>query len=180
MGMAKRKFKLSKEQDNELKAAYHQCQDGQTKIRYQAVRLYGKGYEVEEIQDITNCSRPSLMEWCRAYRESGVVGLVDKRQGGNRAKLSPIQYEHLQQQLETYTPAQILGQIECYGPGEFWTVPDLAKLVERNYGVIYKSASSYRDVFDRCGFSCQRPGHQYKSRNEFKVLEFEQELEKKR
>ena len=40
--MAKRKFKLSKEQDQELKAAYHQCQDGQIKIRYQAVRLYGK------------------------------------------------------------------------------------------------------------------------------------------
>ena len=180
MGMTKRKFKLTKEQDNELKAAYHQCQNGQTKIRYQAVRLYGNGYGVEEIQDITNCSRPSLMEWCRTYRESGVVGLVDKRQGGNRAKLSPIQLEHLQQQLATYRPGQILGHIEGDGTGEFWTVPDLAKLVERNYGVIYKSASSYRDVFDRCGFSCQRPGGQYKTRNEFKVLEFEQELEKKR
>ena len=85
--MAKRKFKLSKEQDQALKAAYHQCQHGQTKIRYQAVRLYGNGYAVAEIEDITGCSRPSLMEWCRVYRQAGVVGLVDKRQGGNRAKM---------------------------------------------------------------------------------------------
>jgi len=176
--MAKRKFKLTKEEDNELKAAYHQCQDGQTKIRYQAVRLYGSGYPVAEIQEITGCSRPSLMEWCRVYRQTGVVGLVDKRQGGNRAKLKPEQLEHLQQQLERYTPQQLLGVNACYGQGEFWNVPDLAHLLERDYGISYRSASSYRDVFDRCDFSCQRPGTQYKSRNEFKVLEFEQELEK--
>lgn len=178
MGMAKRKFTLTKEQDKELKAAYHQCQDGQTKTRYQAVRLYGNGYMVAEIQEITGCSRPSLMEWCRAYCQAGVVGLVDKRQGGNRAKMSVNQLEHLQQQLERYTPRQILGARNCYGAGEFWSVPNLARLLVRDYGITYKSASSYRDVFIRCGYSCQRPGTQYKSRHEFKVLEFEQELEK--
>jgi len=178
MGMAKRKFTLTKEQDQELKAAYHQCQDGQTKTRYQAVRLYGKGYRVSEIQEITGCSRPSLMEWCRAYRQAGVVGLVDKRQGGNRAKMSTEQLEHLQQQLERYTPRQILGEGGCYGKGEFWSIPDLARLLDRDYGITYKSASSYRDVFMRCDFSCQRPGTQYKSRNELQVLEFGQELEK--
>jgi hypothetical protein len=29
-----------------------------------------------------------LLEWCRAYREDHSQGLVDKRVGGNRAKLS--------------------------------------------------------------------------------------------
>ena len=178
MGMAKRKFILTKEQDQELKAAYHQGQDGQTKTRYQAVRLYGNGYQVAEIQEITGCSRPSLMEWCRAYRQAGVVGLVDRRQGGNRAKMSAEQLAHLQQQLEGYTPRQILGAKNCYGSGEFWSIPDLARLLVRNYGITYKSASSYRDVFIRCDYSCQRPGTQYKSRNELQVLDFEQELEK--
>ena len=176
--MAKRKFTITEEQDKELKAAHYQCQDGQTKIRYQAARLYGKGYLVTEIQEITGCSRPSLMEWCRTYRQAGVVGLVDKRAGGNRAKLTPDQIEHLQQQLDSYTPRQLLGQAECYGDGQFWSVPDLAKLVERNYGVVYKSATSYRTLFEQCDFSCQGPGTQYRSRNELKVLEFEQQLEK--
>lgn len=177
--MERRQFKLIEAQDNELKWAYNQCQDAQTKIRYQAVRLYGKGYSVKEIQEITGCSRPSLMEWCRAYRQFGAAGLVDKRDGGNRAKLTPMEVEHLQAQLHSYTPGQLFGSAGCYGDGQFWTVPDLAKLVERNYGVTYKSATSYRTLFDRCEFSCQRPEAHYRSRHELKVLEFEQQLEKK-
>jgi transposase len=177
--MDRRQFKLTEAQDNELKWAYNQCQDAQTKIRYQAVRLYGQGYPVKEIQEITGCSRPSLMEWGRAYRQFGVAGLVDKREGGNRAKLSPLEVEQLQEQLHSYTPVQLFSSTGCYGDGQFWTVPDLAKLVERHYGVTYKSATSYRTLFDRCEFSCQHPEAHYRSRNELRALEFEQELEKK-
>jgi transposase len=177
--MAKRKFNLTEEQVKEIKAAYHQCQDGQTKIRYQAVRLYGTGYGVAEIEAITGCCRPSLMEWRRAYRDFGVSGLVDKRQGGNRAKLTRLEIEQLQERLESYTPSQLFGPTNCYGDGQFWGVPDLAKLVKREYGVSYHRATSYRSLFDRCHFSCQRPASQYRSRNEVAVLEFEQQLEKK-
>jgi len=176
--MAKRKFKLSNEQEKELKAAYQQCQEGGTKIRYQAVRLYGSGYKVKEIEQITGCSRPSLMEWCRAYRQGGVEGLLDHRVGGNRAKLKPTQLEQIQQQLEGYTPRQLFGPETCTKEGQFWTVPDLVKLVKNKYGFSYQSQSSYRTLFERCGFSCQRPEAHYRSRNELKVLEFEQQLEK--
>lgn len=176
--MAKRKFQLTVVQEKELKAAYSQCRDGQTKIRYQAVRLYGNGYPVKEIEAITGCSRPSLMEWCRAYQRYGVAGLVDQRRGGNRAKLRPIQLEQLQDQLQTYTPRQIFGADGSLGDGQFWTVPDLAKLVQEKYGITYQSKTSYRSLFDRCEFSRQRPGVHYRSRQEMKLLEFEQQLEK--
>jgi transposase len=105
------------------------------------------------------------MKWCRAYRQLGVAGPIDKRRGGNRAFLTPSELERAQQQLETYTPHQVLGA-KCYGDGRFWTGPDLAKLVERDYGIKYKSASSYRQVFDCCDFGCQRPGTHYRSRKE--------------
>ena len=150
--MAKRKFNLSTTQINEPKAAYQQCQDGPTKIRYQAMRLYGSGYAVSEIEEISGCSRPSLMEWGRAYRQYGVAGLVDQRRGGNRAKLTPVEVEHIKQQLELYSPAQLWGPADCYGTGQFWTVPDLARLVEQNYQVKYKSDTSYRTLFERCDF----------------------------
>ena len=58
-------------------------------------------------------------------------------------------------------------------------MPDLAKLVERDYQVTYQSETSYRSLFKRCQFSCQRPSSQYWSRNELAVLDFEQALEKK-
>ncbi|NJN71067.1 MAG: helix-turn-helix domain-containing protein [Nitrospira sp.] len=81
--MRNRQFVLSETEVNELKCAFHNCEEGQTKIRYQAVRLYGQGHPVNEIESICGCSRSSLMEWCRAYRQDGIAGLVDKRQGGN-------------------------------------------------------------------------------------------------
>ena len=177
--MAKRKFQLTTTQDNELKAAYSQCQDGLTKIRYQAVRLYGTGYAVPEIENITGCSRPSLLAWCRTYRQAGVSGLVDKRCGGNRAKLELVQLEQLQDQLQSYTPRQMFGKSASTNEGQFWMVPDLIKLVKEKYGVVYQSMTSYRNLFDRCDFSCQRPGATYRSRKEFQVLDFEQDLEKK-
>jgi transposase len=176
--MANRKFKLSSEQEKELKATYQQCQEGATKIRYQAVRLYGSGYKVKEIEQITGCSRPSLMEWCRAYRQDGVEALVDQRIGGNRAKLKSAQIAQIQQQLASYTPRQLFGPESATHEGQFWTVPDLVKLVKDKYGIRYQSQSSYRNLFQRCGFSCQRPEAHYRSRNELKVLEFEQQLEK--
>jgi hypothetical protein len=57
--MAKRKFTFTPLQENELKAAYSQCQNGPTKIRYQEVRLYGTGYRVEEIENIQAVAVPA-------------------------------------------------------------------------------------------------------------------------
>ena len=91
--MANRQFTLTEEQAQELFNAYDGCKDGPTRTRYQAVRLYGTGYPEKEVEAITGCSRSSLMNWCRTYREQGIAGLVDKRKGGNRAKLTATQIE---------------------------------------------------------------------------------------
>lgn len=176
--MRERQFKLNKDEVEKLQCAERHCKDGATKSRYQSVRLYGIGYTVNEIQEITGCSRPSLMEWCRSYRETGIAGLVDKRVGGNRALLRPEEVEEVQRLLHTYTPAQLLGEENCQEQGQFWTLADLASLVKRNFGVSYKSATSYYSLFRKCDFSQQRPGQQYRSRRETKVVEFAELLEK--
>ncbi len=69
--MARRQFQLNPEQVKDLMQAYLGCKDGPTRIRYQAVRLYGTGYPLPEVLEITACSRISLMEWCRKYRAGG-------------------------------------------------------------------------------------------------------------
>ncbi len=93
--MAKRQFTLTTEQAQELFNAYDKCKDGPTRTRYQAVRLYGTGYAASEIAAITGCGQSNLMSWCRIYRDQGVIGLVDKRKGGNRAKLTAEQTKNL-------------------------------------------------------------------------------------
>ena len=177
--MRTRTFRLTERQATELQAAYLHCQDADTKTRYQAVRLYGLGYAVAQITDICGCSLRSLLNWTRAYQQRGLSALVDHRLGGNRAKLKPDQIEALQTQLHRYTPAQLLGRQAYVGDGVFWTPGDLAHLLQRDYGVTYRSPTSSRSLLDKCDFSYQRPAKQYKSRSEIKVAEFEQHLEKK-
>jgi transposase len=176
--MAKRKFVLTEAERKELLQAYRNCKDAATRTRYQAVRLYGEGYPVEEIMQITGCSRTSLMEWCRAYRADRSQGLVDKRLGGNRAKLSKLQIEALQQMLHQYTPKERLGSKAGTANGQFWSVEDLALVVREQYGVGYQSRTSYSQLLHLCGFSYQKTEKVFKSRRETQVADFEEQLEK--
>ena len=176
--MAKRKFNLTEAERKELLKAYRTCKDAATRTRYQAVRLYGEGYSVDGIMQITGCSRTSLMEWCRAYREDHAQGLVDKRVGGNHAKLSKLQIEELQQMLHQYTPRERLGATASTTDGQFWSVEDLALIVREQYGVEYQSRTSYSQLLRLCGFSYQKTEKVFKSRSESKVADFEEQLEK--
>jgi len=176
--MAKRKFILTEAERKELLQAYRSCKDAATRTRYQAVRLYGEGYPVEEIMQISGCSRTSLMEWCRAYREDHSQGLVDKRAGGNRAKLSKLQIEALQQMLHQYTPKERLGPRSSTVNGQFWSVADLALIVREQYRVEYQSRTSYSQLLHLCGFSYQKTEKVFKSRRETQVADFEEQLEK--
>ena len=176
--MARRRFQLTEDQVRELTYAYSCCKNGPTRTRYQAVRLYGTGYPTKEVMEISGCSRTSLMEWCRVYRAEGIAGLIDKRVGGNAARLTQGQINDFSTRLHTYTPAQLFGHSAATATGQFWTVADLRRAMEHWYGVSYQSPSSYLRYFDVCDFSYQRPDKVYKSRSEAKVLEFEAQLEK--
>lgn len=177
--MAKRKFELSEEERKELLKAYRGSKDAHTRTRYQAVRLYGEGYGEKEIEEITGCSRTSLMEWCRAYRADPSQGLVDKRAGGNSAKLTQFQIEALQQRLHQYTPRELFGAGASTADGQFWTVADLVRVVREQYSVAYKSRTSYTSLLALCGFSYQKTEKVFKARSQAKVAEFEEQLEKK-
>jgi transposase len=176
--MRPRLFRLSESDALALHSAYLHCRHADSKIRYQAVRLYGVGYSLAQIQEICACPRTTLLDWVRAYQRGGLPALLDHRQGGNRARLRPDQIEAVTHQLQRYTPAQLLGKAACRADGQFWNVADLARLLERDYGVVYDSPTSYRTLLAKCGLSYQRPAKQYKSQSAQKVQEFEELLEK--
>lgn len=177
--MRPRTFRLNEDEAQQLLAAYQHCQEAAAKIRYQAVRLYGTGYGVPQITDICACHPTTLMDWVRTYRERGLTALLDHRHGGNRARLTPEQIETVQNRLHGYTPAALLGRDHCVGDGQFWNVPDLARLLKRDFGVTYQSQTSYRTLLQKCGLSYQRPAKQYKSHSTAKLMDFEEALEKK-
>ena len=177
--MAKRRFQLNEQQIKELQRVYTQAKDGASRTRLQAVRLYGHGYPVAEILEITSCNRTSLMEWCGKYRQNGVAGLEDHRGGPVRAKLGPEQVVELRERLRQYRPYDLFGPEAHTSSGQHWSVEDLAAAVQRWYGVGWKRRSSYHQLFAQCGYSYQRTEKVYKSRREKDVLEFEALVEKK-
>ena len=177
--MAQRQFQLNEEQVKDLVQAYLGCKDGPTRIRYQAVRLYGTASSAKmAVTGQTGCSRLTLMDWCRKYGAGGLSALTDHRIGGNRAKLSPDQMAQLKARLHCYTPADLLATTAATADGQFWTIPDLSRAIEHWYGVCYQSSRSYLRCFERCGFSYQRPAKVYQSQKESQVAEFEAQLEK--
>ena len=161
-----------------LQQAYLRTKDGPTRTRYQAMRLYGLGYPVAQIQEITGCSRTSLMDWCRLYRADGLPGLVDGRVGGNRAKLTPEQRQTVRAYLPQYTPRQLFRPETATPDGHFWSIPDLKRAVRQWFGVTWTSPSSYRALLTDCGFSYQRAQKVYTSRSERDILAFEEQREK--
>jgi transposase len=177
--MTKRRFHLSETEEQALLSAFLDCKDGPTRTRYQALRLYGEGYGTQKIEGITGVCRSTLMDWCGKYHRGGIEALRDHRQGGNRALLSEQQLQDLQERLHLYCPGQLFGSTAASAGGQFWTVPDLARAIERWYGVRYARQSSYVQIFHRCRFSYQRTEKVYKSRSEAQVYAFEEELSKK-
>lgn len=179
--MAIRKFQLSDEQSRELSQAFQDCRHAETKTRLQAVRLYGQGYSVAQIQEICGCHPRSLLRWCTDYQRGGIAALTDQRKGGNRAKLKPAQIQQVEQQLHQYTPAQLLGKDHTTGPGagSYWNVADVARLLEQEYGLVFQTKASYYRLLAKCGMTYQRPAKQYKSHSPAKLMAFEEALEKK-
>jgi transposase len=176
--MAIRTFSLTAAQAAELRQGYERTTDGSTRTRLQAVRLYGSGYSVSQIQEICGCSRTSLMDWRRRFHLHGIAGLHDHRLGGNRAKLTPNQRETVRANLHQYTPRQLFGPATATVDGQFWTISDLKRAVQEWFGVTWDSPTSYHTLLNDSGFSYQRTQKVFKSRSEREVLAFEEQLEK--
>ncbi len=178
--MATRKFTLSEPEIIEIQRAEDGTRDGRTLKRLQAVRLYGSGQPVPTIQTLVGCSWRALMDWCQAYRVKGLEGLKSHWQGDNARKLSREQRADLKARLNSYRPDQVLAAEVRISQGQFWTVSDLKVVVQRWYGVSYRSATSYQTLFHECGLSQQQTEGQYRSQPDAQTIaDFEAALEKK-
>ena len=178
--MAKREFTLTEQQRIELIRAYDQTTAADVQRRIQAVRLYGEGWSVPAIREITGSSERSLRRWFAWYEQGGLERLEDQRAGGNNAKLTPAQRVEVIERVKTYRPDQLLPAEVRISRGEFWTVSDLQIGVQRWYGVTWRSTNSYRAVLHESRLSVQQVENTYRSRpNDLTVAEFEARLEKK-
>lgn len=141
----------------------------------QGVRLFGSGMALEQVMEVTGLSERTIQRQAARFREKGVSGLRQRRKGGNNALLTAQQRTEVAEKLHQYRPVDLKVSRR-----EYWTVSDLAVVVEQWYGVVYKALDGYYDLLHASGLTLQRPAKVYRHKPSAAALdEFETQLEKK-
>jgi transposase len=178
--MAKRQFQLTEQEIAWFGQAEQQTRDVYELKRLQAVRLYGTGSAIRTIMNIVQCGESSVRQWVQRYKQTGLSGLQSQWQGSNANKLTAEQRANLKERLHSNRPDQVIEPEVRLSQGQFWTVSDMQIVVQRWYGVTYRSEDSYRHLLHASGFSYQRTEQVYRSRpTDLTVSDFEAQLEKK-
>jgi transposase len=173
--MRTRALKLTEPEVAELRQAEQQTKRPNELRWMQAVRLFGSGMAVEQVVEVTGLSERTIQRQAARFREAGVEGLRERRVGGNRALLTAEQRAEIAEKLHQYRPVDLK-----VSQREYWTVSDLAEVVEQWYGVVYQAVDGYYDLLRVSGFSLQRSAKVYRHQPSTDALaEFEAQLEKK-
>lgn len=173
--MAKRQFQLTDDEIEHFRQRESRTRDVHELKRLQATRLYGSGMVLSQIMSGIGCGESSVRQWAMDYRAKGLVGLRSQWKGGNRSLMTDGQRDALKTKLHQYRPID-LGVSQA----QYWTVSELAIMVERWFGVVYKESGRYQALLHASGFSYQRSTKVYRSQPAARIIaDFEAELEKK-
>jgi len=123
--------------------------------RRQAVAMLNRGYTPAEVGEIFGASQGAISRWRSAYREGGPEALAAKPHPGKQPKLDERQTKRLEKLL-------LKGARHHGWDTDLWTLPRIAVLIERHFGVTYDQSGVWH-VLKRMNWSCHKP--QRRSRN---------------
>lgn len=173
--MRTRALRLTDTEIAALKQAENQTKRPHELRWLQAVRLFGSGMAVEQVVEVTGLSERTVQRQSARYRKEGIAGLYERRIGGNRALLTAAQRSEVAEKLHQYRPVDLKVSERTY-----WTVSDLAVVVEQWYGVVYKALDGYYALLRASGFTLQRSAKVYRHQPSAETrAAFEAGLEKK-
>lgn len=129
----------------------------------EAVRMIGanllkEGKGVREVARLMGKGPSTVSRWKQALEEGGPEALKAKPHPGRRARLSAEQKEQLVQTLRR-------GPLAAGFPTELWTLPRVAQVIEREFGVRYHPGHVWYILRD-IGWSCQKPERRARERDE--------------
>jgi len=126
--------------------------------RMVAARLFDAGKSPTEVANLLGVTPTTARRWKRAYTHLGKDGLRAKRHpGGSKSRLRPADRERL---------AELLLEGACkHGfSTEVWTLPRVAVVIERHFGIRYSQAQVWR-ILRSMGWSCQKPQKRAREQN---------------
>ena len=126
--------------------------------RLEAARLFAKGYSQAEVARFFQVSAMSVCRWYGAWLEGGRQALRKQTHPGPPSRLDERQLQRLVREL--------LKGPQAHGYAtQLWTLPRVAGLIEKLFGVRYHSGHVWY-LLRRLGWTTHRPGRQAKERNE--------------
>ena len=126
--------------------------------RRRAVGLLREGRSLSAVARMVGAAVSAVWNWREAVRRRGSKGLNPKPVPGRPRKLTREQRRRL--------PRMLLRGARAHGyRTDLWTLPRVAEVIEREFGVRYHSAHVSR-VLVELGWSCQKPERRALERDE--------------
>ena len=95
-----------------------------------AGKLLQEGMGIREVARLVGASSSSVCRWNKALQQGGMEALKAKPHPGRPPRLTPEQKQELEEIL-------LKGPQASGFPTDLWTLPRVAKVIERNFGVKY-------------------------------------------
>lgn len=146
------------------------------KRRLKAVRLFAAGKGASEVARLLGVRRQSAHGWLKAWQAKGPEALKSKGAAGPKSRLS-------EEQKRRIVEAIVAGPRAAGYLTEVWTLPRVAKLIEKQTGERYHPGHVWW-LLRQMGLSCQQPTRRAIERNEAAIAEWKKRtwpaLKKKR
>ena len=135
--------------------------------RRRAMSLLDEGLGVREVARQVKCSPASVSRWKSEVRARGPDGLRAKPAPGRPRMLSTAQRKRLLNLM--------LKGAAAYGYStDLWTLPRVAEVIERTFGVRYHPAHVWK-ILRGEGWSCQKPERRARERDETAIQKWREE-----
>jgi len=137
------------------------------KRRFEAASLFKKGVKQAEVARRLKASRQSVARWHKAWKQGGAKALKAAGRAGRKPRITTAQLTRIEKEL-------LKGPRYHGYSTELWTLPRIAKLIQKVAGERYNPGHVWR-ILRRMGWSCQRPATKAKERNEAAIQSWKKE-----
>jgi len=161
----------TKEEEATIKRLMKTTKDKVMHRKYLVIHLHMRGYQNKEIAPIVDMNVQTVGIYINTYKDSGIEGLVPKKQNGRPCFLSQKQEQELHETISKKTPNDV-----SFDGVMNWTAKIACKWVLEKYNVEY-SISGMLKMFHRLDLSYTRPTYVLAKADPEKQEQFIKEFE---
>ena len=129
-----------------------------------AADMFARGVATCDIAALTDATPGAVSQWRTIWKKHGKEGLRSKPHPGSKPRLSDGQRDELVELL-------LEGPRTNGFSTDLWTLPRVADLIDRRFGVSYDPSHVSR-ILKRLGWSPQKPTKRAREQDEEAVVEW--------